>query len=64
MTDPAHRPATPDDRPSSTEEAAAIVREDPALRTASNAGDDAADDAATDDDARTPDSSPTGESRG
>ena len=48
-----------DPRPANKEEAAAIIREDPALQTAT----DTADDAATDDDARTPDSAPTGESR-
>ena len=56
MTDP----ATEEDRPATKEEAAAIVRDDPALSTAT---DTAADDAATDDDARTADSAPTGESR-
>jgi hypothetical protein len=56
MTDP----ATEDARPATKEEAAAIVRDDPALRTATDTADD---DAATDDDARTADSAPTGEPR-
>ncbi|GAA3957361.1 hypothetical protein [Actinoplanes auranticolor] len=55
MTDP----TTEDARPATKEEAAAIVRDDPALQTAT----DTADDAATDDDARTADTAPTGESR-
>jgi hypothetical protein len=48
---------TEPERPQNTEEAAAIVRDDPALSVAT---DDAEDDAATDDDARTPDTAPTG----
>jgi hypothetical protein len=47
-------------RPETTEEAAEIVRNDPGLQTAT---DTSKDDSATDDDARTPDASPTGESR-
>ena len=46
----------------STEEAADIVRNDDALQAAHGIQGD--DDAATDDDARTPDSSPGGETRG
>jgi hypothetical protein len=44
--------------PENTEEAAEIVRNDPALQVAT---DQAKDDAATDEDARTPDTAPTGE---
>jgi hypothetical protein len=54
--------------PKNTEEAAEIVRNDPALRVATDeatddaATDDAAtDDAATDESARTPDTAPTGD---
>jgi hypothetical protein len=55
--------STPEDaRPASTEEAAKIIREDPALRTATDQSEGEAD-AATDDDARTHDTAPTGESR-
>jgi hypothetical protein len=49
-----------DQRPETTEEAAEIITHDPALMKAT---DTAKDDTATDDDARTPDSAPTGESR-
>jgi hypothetical protein len=56
MTDP----TTEDARPATTDEAAAIVRDDPALQKATDTADD---DAATDDDARTADAAPTGESR-
>jgi hypothetical protein len=59
-TDPA-RSAREDLAPANTEEAAKIVREDPALSTLSEEAPDA--DAETDDDARTPDSAPTGEVR-
>ncbi len=54
MTDPA------DPRPASSEEAAEILRQDPALATATD-GNSPDDDAATDDDARTPDTAQTGE---
>lgn len=56
MTDPTEV------RPPSSEEAAEIVRNDPALNTAT-ADNTAADDAATDDDARTPDSATAGDNR-
>jgi hypothetical protein len=52
--------APEDQRPETTEEAAEIVRNDSALQKATDVS---KDDSATDDDARTPDSSPTGESR-
>ena len=48
-------------RPADTEEAARIVRDDPALRKATDTSGD--DDAATDDDARTADTAPSGETR-
>jgi hypothetical protein len=47
-------------RPQDTEEAAAIVRNDPALSVAT---DEAEDDAATDEDARTPDTASTGKDK-
>jgi hypothetical protein len=56
MTEPAEV------RPPTTEEAAEIVRNDPALNTAT-AGNAPDDDAATDDDARTPDSATAGDNR-
>jgi hypothetical protein len=55
MTDPENL------RPANTDEAAEIVRQDPALNTATDTADD---DTATDDDARTPDTAQTGETRG
>jgi hypothetical protein len=57
MTDPATDPE--ELRPATSEEAADIVANDPGLNAES-----AGDDAATDDDARTADSAPVGESRG
>lgn len=45
-------------RPTSHDEATAIVRDDPALQKATDS-----EDAATDDDARTPDSAQAGETR-
>jgi hypothetical protein len=48
--------------PKNTEEAAEIVRNDPALRVATDeATDDAATDDAATDDAATPDTAPTGD---
>jgi hypothetical protein len=49
-----------DARPQSSEEAAEIVQNDPTLAVATH---DAEDDAATDDDARTPDASPVGDQK-
>jgi hypothetical protein len=49
-----------DERPQNTEEAAEIVQNDPTLAVATH---DAEDDASTDDDARTPDTAPTGAER-
>jgi hypothetical protein len=54
MTDPE------DLRPRSNEEAAQIIRDDPALKTATETSEE---DAATDDDARTADTAATGETR-
>lgn len=55
MTDPE------DLRPADTDEAAEIIRQDPALQKATDRSGE--DDAATDDDARTPDTAQTSESR-
>jgi hypothetical protein len=55
MTDPE------DLRPADIEEAAEIIRQDPALQTATDRSGE--EDAATDDDARTSDTAQTGESR-
>jgi hypothetical protein len=62
MTDPHPRLSAEDDERPSAEEAAQVIREDPALNSFSS--DDPADaDAVTDDDARTNDTAPVGDVR-
>jgi hypothetical protein len=57
MTDPRTSPSPDEPMPRTSEEAASIIEHDPALNAATR---DSAEDAATDDDARTDDTAPMG----